>query len=74
VTSLDTLVLTCQIFFFAPAGAPAERESIAEDDEGNEVTLTINIARQRIKLKARSAWDLEEHKFSKSTRGRSFTF
>ena len=48
-----------------PAGAPADNrwepikeESIAEDEEGDEVTLTINIARQRIKLKARSTWDL----------------
>ena len=29
------------------------------------MTLTINVARQRIKLKAQSVWDLEEHKFEK---------
>ncbi len=52
----------------------AMRDPDAEDDDGYEVTLTIKIARQRINLRARSAWDLEELTFSKSTRGRSFTF
>ena len=62
-----------------PAGAPADHgwapikeESIGEDGEGEEVTLTINVARQRIKLKARSVWDLEEHKSGKSTLCRAF--
>jgi hypothetical protein len=66
---------------FSPAGAPADhgwapikKESIGEDGEGEEVTLTINVARQRIKLKARSVWDLEEHKFEKSTLCRAFTW
>jgi hypothetical protein len=45
--------------------APIKEESIGEDGDGEEVTLTINVARQRIKLKARSVWDLEEHKFEK---------
>lgn len=59
-----------------PAGgmAPIKEESIGEDGEGEEVTLTINVARQRIKLKARSVWDLEEHKFGKSTLCRAFTW
>jgi hypothetical protein len=64
-----------------PAGAPADHgwapikeESIGEDGEGEEVTLTINVARQRIKLRARSVWDLEEHKFGKSTLCRAFTW
>ena len=64
-----------------PAGAPADHgwasikeESIGEDGEGEEVTLTINVARQRIKLKARSVWDLEEHKLEKSTLCRAFTW
>ena len=35
-------------------------DAVKEEDEGEEVTLTINVARQRIKLKAQSCWDLED--------------
>jgi hypothetical protein len=47
------------LLYDASVGAGIKEESIGEDGEGEEVTLTINVARQRIKLKARSTWDLE---------------
>jgi hypothetical protein len=62
------------LLYDASVGAGIKEESIGEDGEGEEVTLTINVARQRIKLKARSVWDLEEHKFGKSTLCRAFTW
>ena len=62
------------LLYDASVGAGIKEESIGEDGEGEEVTLTINVARQRIKLRARSVWDLEEHKFGKSTLCRAFTW